>query len=632
MGDVFDELDVGLVSVDPATDIATVNAAAATLLNLTPGHLTATDFVAVIADLAARALNTVEATTLIESIESEPRIEFKSTWAFASSPTHLGVVSKPAPGFDGRIWAFYDNSFIAETVTAAQEAEALIRASGDAMLDPQVVLEAVQRDGQVVDLVYRDVNSACCSYFGMRREQLIGRSHARNTELWDRYLHCAQTGEPVVLDAYSFYSEIFGEQRFYDIRAHQVRPGMVALTWRDVTQRIEITQRVAASEEQFRLLAENVADVVLRLSDEGRIIWISNSVETALGAAPDYWLGRHALEFTTPERLTGARERLGRIINNHNDIGRALVQVPDGSRHWIHLHSKPFFDAAGQRDGVVVSFRVIDDEVAAEQAALDQIAARDAHNRGLTRYLQEQTGRLYSQLNSAARYVASILPDDLDGAVPVTSRYIPSEQLSGDTYDFQWIDDDHLVFHLVDVSGHGVEPALLSVSVHNVLRAGTFDHATLLNPGAVLTELNRIFQMDRQGGLYFTIWYGVYEASTRTLRFASAGHPPALAVANGAVPHHLSTKSIPIGMDEHADFETQIWSVPPGTDVLLYSDGALELGLADGEQWSTAQFAEVCAAAARHSGWTLDTLIAELKGSSNSAGPDDCTIVRLHIP
>lgn len=631
MGDVFDELDVGLVAVDPAQDVATVNAAAATLLNLTPGHLTATDFAAVVADLAARALNSAEATALVDSIGSELRTHFKSTWAFAGSPTHLGVVSKPAPGFDGRIWAFYDNSFIAEAVTAAQEAEALIRASGDAMLDPQVILEAVQLDGQVAELVYRDVNSACCRYFGVSREQMIGR-RLIDTALRDRYLHCAQTGEPVILDAYGFHSEIFGAQRFYDIRAHQVRPGMVALTWRDVTERIQSAQRVAASEEQFRLLAENVADVVVRLSDEGRIIWISNSVETALGAGPECWLGRHALEFATPDRSSGAKERLEKIINNQADIGRALVRAHDDSTHWIHLHSKPFYDAAGQRDGVVVSFRVIDDEVAAEEAAHDQIAARDAHNRGLTKYLQEQTSRLHSQLSSAARYVASILPDDLDGTVQVTSRYVPSEQLSGDTYDFQWIDDDHLVFHLVDVSGHGVEPALLSVSVHNVLRSGTVDRATLLNPGAVLTELNRIFQMDRQGGLYFTIWFGVYQASTRTLRFASAGHPPALVIVNDSEPHHLSTTSIPIGLQEEADFETRTWSVPPGADVLLYSDGALELGLADGEQWSTVQFADVCAATARHPGWTLDTLIADLRGSSNSAGPDDCTIVRLHIP
>ena len=76
--------------------------------------------------------------------------------------------------------------------------------------------------------------------------------------------------------------------------------------------------------------------------------------------------------------------------------------------------------------------------------------------------------RLMAELGSAARYVTSILPDDLDGPVPVTSRYIPSEELGGDSFDHRWIDDDHLITYLVDVSGHGVGPAMFSVSVHNL--------------------------------------------------------------------------------------------------------------------------------------------------------------------
>jgi hypothetical protein len=126
--------------------------------------------------------------------------------------------------------------------------------------------------------------------------------------------------------------------------------------------------------------------------------------------------------------------------------------------------------------------------------------------------------RLMSELSGAARYVSSILPTDLDGPVPVTSRYIPSEELGGDSFDYRWVDDDHLIAYVVVVSGHGIGPAAFSVSVHNLLRSGTIDDDTLRDPGRVLTELNRLFQMEQQDGNYFTIWYGVYQPSTRTLR------------------------------------------------------------------------------------------------------------------
>ncbi len=394
---------------------------------------------------------------------------------------------------------------------------------------------------------------------------------------------------------------------------------MAAAAWRGGTARNEPAHRSTPWEKQFRLLAENVPDVVVHLNNDGWILWISNAVETALGAAPEYWIGRHALELAVVHTESAAERRLDRILDSHSDIGRALVRGADGTKHWIHFHSKAFYDAAGRRDGVVVSCRVIDDEVAAEQKVLQQIGERD--------------NRLRSQLNSAARYVESILPRDLEGAVAVTSRYFPSEELSGDSYDFRWVDDDHLVVYLLDVSGHGVEPALLSVSVHNLLRSGSLDSATLLRPDAVLTELNRLFQMEQHGDQYFTIWYGVYQSSTRRMRYACAGHPPAIVIADGATLDRLAGTSIPIGISQHTEFESHEYSVPDGAQIVLYSDGGLEIGVKDGGHRSPADFAAACARAARIPDWTLDTLAAELRGDSAPAAyEDDCTFVHLIIP
>lgn len=629
-GELFDELDVGVVAVDPCTDFAAVNQTAASLLHISAGTTTAELFAEATSALAARAVNRSEVAALVQSVADDRAAQFQSTWEFASSPTHLGVVSKPAPtlGAAGRIWAFYDNSLIAAAVNASSEASALIRASSDAMLDPQVVLEAVWHGGRVVDLINREVNRAACEYFGFTREQIIG-SRLFESHLMEQYARCAETGEPVILDAVAHRSEILGTLRYYDIRAAQVRTGTVIVTWRDVTERIEAAQRIAASEQQFRLLAENMGDVVFLLDDDGTIRWISNSVQQVLGAPAEHWLGKRIYEFGPIESRQASFARWEEIVRVGTYIGRNPVHSADGVRHMAHLHSKPFFDADGHRRGIVASIRIIDDEIAAEKAAREQIAARDERNDVLAQDLREKASRLQSQLDSAARYVRSILPEDLDGPVEVSALYLPSAGLSGDSYDFRWLDDDHLMVYLVDVSGHGVEPALLSVSVHNVLRSGSIDRRTLLQPGEVLAALNRLFQMDQQGGLYFTIWYGVYQPSTRVLRFTSAGHPPALVITDGSVPKQLSTKSIPVGVDVSADFETRECTVPPDADIVLYSDGALESG--DGEEMSPTEFGDICAATARRSDWTLDTLIDGLRSGSDFHGSDDCTLVRLRI-
>lgn len=242
--------------------------------------------------------------------------------------------------------------------------------------------------------------------------------------------------------------------------------------------------------------------------------------------------------------------------------------------------------------------------------------------------------RLVSELSSAARYVTSILPRDLDGPVPVTSRFIPSEQLGGDSFDHRWIDDDHLIAYLVDVCGHGIAPAMFSISVHNLLRSGTLDHDTLQDPGRVLAELNRLFQMDQQAGNYFTIWYGVYQPSTRLLRYSGAGHPPAIVLAaDGSDPVQLPSAAVPIGVMADTTFETRSYPMPPGSALLIYSDGAYELSLPDGQRWAIEDFINMCAHTARSPHWTLDEVIARLKIRSDSGQfDDDCTLVRVTVP
>ncbi|HPX38377.1 MAG TPA: SpoIIE family protein phosphatase [Mycobacterium sp.] len=636
-GGLLDSLDLGLVSMDPGHDFAHVNQAAAALLGFPAGVTTTSAVTTHMMELARRSLNPVEITAMVSDLRHDPLTEVRSTWLFPESPTHLGVVSKPAPypGFEGRIWAFYDNSFLAQ-------ASALAQANFDALMDPQVLVQGIRSgSGPIVDLVYREVNRSTCEYLGLTRDDLLGHSlmetlpNLVGSGLFEYYSNCADTGAPVVLNDFPYRNELLHDLRYYDIRAAQAGQDFISLTWRDVTERTELAQRISASEERFRMLAENVADVVVRLHD-GKVSWISNSVADALGAPAEDWIGKRVIDFVVPEERAAYRQRVLEAEGGKTFIGRVRLLDANGARHWVHFSSKPYYEADGTPNGGVASFRVIDDEVDAEETARRQIEQRDRQNRSLTRRLQDQTDRLMSELGSAARYVASILPGDLDdGPVRISSRYVSSRELGGDSYDYRWIDEDHLIAYLVDVSGHGVESAMVSMSVHNLLRSGTVPREMLLEPEAMLTELNRLFPMESQGGNYFTAWYGVYQPSTRTLRYASAGHPPALALIGGpnGVEHtELATAAIPVGVMADAAFTSGTYVVPAGTDVLLYSDGAYELSLTDGTWMSLAKFVDLCARIAATDDWTLDTLVVDLlEVSALGLFEDDCTLVRLTI-
>ena len=164
MGVVLDELDVGLVAIDHGRESAHVNESASAMLGIPAGLATAAECAAVVRKLAGRAINTEDTERVAAALEAGSAVDINVTWVFSQPPTHLGVVSKPAPWLNGRIWAFTDNSSMAEATASADRANAMLRASSDAMFDPQVLLEGVWRDDVVVDLIYRDVNKATCEY------------------------------------------------------------------------------------------------------------------------------------------------------------------------------------------------------------------------------------------------------------------------------------------------------------------------------------------------------------------------------------------------------------------------------------------------------------------------------------
>ena len=84
--------------------------------------------------------------------------------------------------------------------------------------------------------------------------------------------------------------------------------------------------------------------------------------------------------------------------------------------------------------------------------------------------LEALNQNLCSELAEAADYVRSLLPAPLVGNINTQALFVPSAQLGGDCFDHYWLDDDHLAIYLLDVSGHGVGSALLSVSVLNILQ------------------------------------------------------------------------------------------------------------------------------------------------------------------
>jgi phosphoserine phosphatase RsbU/P len=198
---------------------------------------------------------------------------------------------------------------------------------------------------------------------------------------------------------------------------------------------------------------------------------------------------------------------------------------------------------------------------------------------------------LSAQIARAAEYVTSLLPAPIkQGPVTTTWQFVPSAALGGDSFGYHWIDDDHFAIYLLDVCDHGVGPALLSVSALNVLRSQSLPNTDFREPGRVLTALNDAFQMENQNDLYFTIWYGVFNRATCDINYASAGHPPALLIAESGEVAELKTPNLMIGGMPGIEYKSSCIRLSLPSRLYIYSDGVYEVSKTDGEMWSFEEF------------------------------------------
>jgi sigma-B regulation protein RsbU (phosphoserine phosphatase) len=244
--------------------------------------------------------------------------------------------------------------------------------------------------------------------------------------------------------------------------------------------------------------------------------------------------------------------------------------------------------------------------------------------------------RLKRELHDAERYVLAILPPPVAEPFAIDWLFVPSTELGGDSFGYYWIDGEHFALYLLDVCGHGVGSALLSITAANTLRSGALQNTDFRIPEAVLGSLNQAFQMENQNGLYFTIWYGVYHRPTGTLRYASAGHPPPILV-RGAKEQRgqaepLPGAGCPVGILPDFAYVSQECVLAGPARLFLFSDGAYEITRPDGTLLETEEFEEVLTRAVPEGASELEELlhfVQDIHGSKEM--DDDFSIIMMTL-
>lgn len=245
--------------------------------------------------------------------------------------------------------------------------------------------------------------------------------------------------------------------------------------------------------------------------------------------------------------------------------------------------------------------------------------------------LQAREADLTSELAEAAQYVEKRLPAVIsEGPVTVDWIYQPCGKLGGDTFAYEWLDEDHFALCIADVMGHGSKAALHALSLSQALKL-LWARGNERDPAAWLDALNKEFPMQENQDLLWTMWCGLYDRSTQALYYASGGHPPAF-LCHADKAEQLTTGGPVLGAMMEATYHSASVILPARCKLFLYSDGAFEYPIANGETATMEDFTTAVLDAARMSGGECAFLRTRAAALCTEEGfPDDFTVVRAHF-
>jgi sigma-B regulation protein RsbU (phosphoserine phosphatase) len=201
--------------------------------------------------------------------------------------------------------------------------------------------------------------------------------------------------------------------------------------------------------------------------------------------------------------------------------------------------------------------------------------------------LLEKQRELEEYQRSAAEIQKALLPCNLPdySNLCFSWRFLPCEQVGGDLFNVLRLDNDTVMAYLLDVSGHGISAAMVTVSVYQSLSPqvgritkqliSTPPYYRLPTPAEVMQELEKEYPFERFGR-FFTITYMLINIHTGRIRFCNAGHPPPFLVRNNGPSELLQAGGSIIGTGCSGPFEEAEIDLQAGDRLYIYSDGITE--------------------------------------------------------
>ncbi len=285
-----------------------------------------------------------------------------------------------------------------------------------------------------------------------------------------------------------------------------------------------------------------------------------------------------------------------------------------------HLDKKLDVKTGDEIETLAESFNQMTDEL---KTYIDNLAKTTAEKE-----------RIETELSVAARIQAGILPK----AFPAQREFDlfaamqPAKEVGGDFYDFYFLDDDHLLVTVADVSDKGVPAALFMVAAKTLLKESAMMFGTEEKLPEMAARANGRLAQSNDEGMFVTVFTGVLDVRTGAFVYVNAGHNPPLVRRNGEFAFLPIAQGPMLGVMEGMAFPAERLTLSPGDMLFLYTDGVTEAMNARRELFTGERLRAVLSAQPAESAAAdvLAAVRAAITSHADGAEPsDDITMLGL---
>ncbi|MGL1933607.1 MAG: PP2C family protein-serine/threonine phosphatase [Fibrobacterales bacterium] len=206
--------------------------------------------------------------------------------------------------------------------------------------------------------------------------------------------------------------------------------------------------------------------------------------------------------------------------------------------------------------------------------------------------LKEANKVIQKELTSAHAIQKKLLPKEfpMDLVLDVSSHYESTNRVGGDYYDCFELAPGKLAIVIADVSGHGVSAALIMSMFKVLLKTKS---RTFSKPAETIESINRAFVEEVQSDHFVTLFYGIFDQSSRVLTYTSSGHDPVILLdKDNSIKKLTSTQAIIGAFGDLTCVDNQI-ELEEESRLVLFTDGIVEAKNSAGSMYTLERLMEM---------------------------------------